>query len=944
LGGCIINNSQSEKIAYLENKVITVTIIIVILLTTILWFCGNWGKLILGEDQYFPINPSATLYDNSFTWKDGVASGVYNEQIYSIPYLLSLKILNSLMPLWMVQWILFTFLVITTYASFYLLTKTLLGFDKFEFSTSEASKRSSATLAAFLYTFNPFTLSVWYLGWTYIVFSLFAFPLAFVCFLKGFKKVWDETAPLKQSLKWILLSALIPSLTFAVHPMMFVYLLLVISFAAYFLVVMHKKIKTIGLKIAKYVAFNLILLFLLNVWWTLPYMVALLGNANIFGRATTWYFDISTKPSTFLELFRLLGEGNFYQVGRVPASDFYLNPIISLVLYAIVIFSLSALLLYRRRNRFYSLIIYFAFIFLLSLFITSGINPPLGVVNTFAFEYVPFFKVFRAPWGKLMLLAIFSLSALLAFSLESISKNNNKALLGIQKIRILIRPKILCMILLILLSYPITSGSIYASHGIPTINYLDSTNPTQVTRPYGITIPQYYYDAAAFINAQPEQFGVMVLPYSPFYAGLNWGYTGGWDFLDSILNKPITDVGLGYAGFEGGLLNIYRDIINRMKTNPSPDDAKILYNFFNIKYIMVLRDWNFNYIESLFLLMRLEEIERILPAAGFTLDKRFGEVALYLNNYWNGSKTIYAADTLLYVNNSESIYKSLSLDFLEEQSLWNSIAFSTKSVNLPAVIFQNALENYSNNSGWLPAVVPPDIWSYMTEYPNATVSYDIYIPEAGTYKLYAYLRWDGQRGTLRYRIDNGTWSDGAMPLYGNEGELEPYIYGTLLIGELHLMQGLHTITFENTKPYIGAGYQNLRYFLLQSSDNAKNQESVNMSFVKINPTRYDVHIDASKPFALIFSESYHKDWVAYVDGQQVPDEYHFIANGYANSWYINKTGTYTITLEFWPQNLFYVGSAISIVTLILCISYVSKNKIKTAYQKHIKHKQASKVN
>jgi len=59
---------------------------------------------------------------------------------------------------------------------------------------------------------------------------------------------------------------------------------------------------------------------------------------------------------------------------------------------------------------------------------------------------------------------------------------------------------------------------------------------------------------------------------------------------------------------------------------------------------------------------------------------------------------------------------------------------------------------------------------------------------------------------------------------------------------------------------------------------------------------------------------------------------------------INKTGTYTINIEFWPQKLFYIGSAISVTTLILCALYVSKDKIKITYRKYIKHKQVSKVN
>jgi len=110
----------------------------------------------------------------------------------------------------------------------------------------------------------------------------------------------------------------------------------------------------------------------------------------------------------------------------------------------------------------------------------------------------------------------------------------------------------------------------------------------------------------------------------------------------------------------------------------------------------------------------------------------------------------------------------------------------------------------------------------------------------------------------------------------------------------------------------------------------------NIRFEKINPTKYIVHVNASNPFFLVFSESYHKDWVAYTNGEQVPGEGHLMANGYANAWFINKTGSYDIVLEFWPQKLFYIGSAASITTLILCTLYISKNKIKTAYTRYAK--------
>ena len=112
----------------------------------------------------------------------------------------------------------------------------------------------------------------------------------------------------------------------------------------------------------------------------------------------------------------------------------------------------------------------------------------------------------------------------------------------------------------------------------------------------------------------------------------------------------------------------------------------------------------------------------------------------------------------------------------------------------------------------------------------------------------------------------------------------------------------------------------------------------NISFQEINPTKYVVHVNASEPFFLILSDSYQGYWLASIGGQQVSDAYHFTANDYANAWYISKTGTYTVTLEFWPQNLLYAGAVISIITLIACAMYLSKNKIKNIYKKHAKKK------
>jgi hypothetical protein len=215
----------------------------------------------------------------------------------------------------------------------------------------------------------------------------------------------------------------------------------------------------------------------------------------------------------------------------------------------------------------------------------------------------------------------------------------------------------------------------------------------------------------------------------------------------------------------------------------------------------------------------------------------------------------------------------------------------------------------------------------------------IFTPKSGNYLLASKIAPETWHGKLSIRIDNQTFT------IGNSPRDSPYAY----VGPISLTTGNHTIsistehdvTTDAQTPQIvsmllyslkdGETFENANELL--STDPSNN---TSIAYQEINPTQYTVKVKTSEPFYLVFSESYDNGWVATINGQQIPDQYHFTANGYANGWYINKTGTYTITLEFTPQNLFYTGAAISITTLIICTAYVSKNKIKNISRKYIK--------
>jgi hypothetical protein len=100
-----------------------------------------------------------------------------------------------------------------------------------------------------------------------------------------------------------------------------------------------------------------------------------------------------------------------------------------------------------------------------------------------------------------------------------------------------------------------------------------------------------------------------------------------------------------------------------------------------------------------------------------------------------------------------------------------------------------------------------------------------------------------------------------------------------------------------------------------------------ISWIKIDPTKYVVKVNATKPFMLSFAEAYDPLWTARVNDQKTSSiPLYSVINGF----WIEETGLIDVTIEYEPQRWFYIGSAISVTTLISCAIYLTydwtKNK------------------
>ena len=143
-----------------------------------------------------------------------------------------------------------------------------------------------------------------------------------------------------------------------------------------------------------------------------------------------------------------------------------------------------------------------------------------------------------------------------------------------------------------------------------------------------------------------------------------------------------------------------------------------------------------------------------------------------------------------------------------------------------------------------------------------------------------------------------------------------------------------------------------------------------ITFEKVNPTKYRIKVENAKhPYVLVFTEKYSEYWrlysnsnnsnssekkyseetASYFNGEikegihrmnfletntfetwfkkSISEDRHLVANGYANSWYIELDDVggkenYELIIEFWPQRFYFLAIIISGLTLIAVIIYL----------------------
>jgi hypothetical protein len=891
-------------------------------LIAISWFKGD--NILNGVDADYPITPNADFERSVFTWWErglGASNvrGLALAPLYTFPQLA----LNTVgLSLSSIQQLIFYLIVAFSGISMYLLMKKLVIRNR-RFSSV------ASFISANFYMFNMFGLLFLYQPLLVPALYLYALlPMIFLFFTLSL-----------DNKKYI---AILGVLFFLVSPAAnnpSFYAPLIILIVLYsFLSLITRRTKKNSLNILITVFLTFTVFILVNSFWILPvltslwqqYSVWLTGNS---GAAINNY-------SNFSEMLRFLGwwafSADYKGSPYFPYYPIYYTPTFVLLGFIIPIVAFLSLLISKRPNK---LTLFFGLVSIIGLLLQKGEIEPFASFNTW-FYTLPGSLAFDGPkFGALYTIAI---AALLGTSLQFIftkvsSLRSTK--LAIVKIGPVVA---LFLIVINLFAWPFWTGDLYSvGDGFP---------------PRQISIPSHYAEIAEYLNNQPGVFRVLGLPsyegVPSLWVPYTWGYLGVdplWHYLSQSYIIP------NY--FQGGI-NSY---LYQLSVQ---NDFSELINFaslLNVKYIILRGDVDHKFYTGC---ASPDKVNTLLQDQPELIHVgQFGELNLYEVNTDNISPWVYTSSNAIIAENnkllplvatgaldysSSVLIEPATLSSLDDIEL-NIIRYETVDVSLPV------LDGRINPIDWSSISIGNYVarnyrgWKGIISV-TGTGDSDMLIfdsPEECPYifpKIEDKYWWSGYHSTIVYLktgnsplILNSVSASGTdLPVVGVWWES-----GWMGMGTRSIIYPI--VLPPNQRVIIQIDQLMNSNIILNYSPIDSLPISVDilpkLNFQRINPVEYLVDIeDATEPFFLVLSESYDSLWTARVSEQQVDDKYHFMINSYSNAWYINPElystdDHFTVTLYYAPQNLFYVGLAISIISVTVCCAgyFVFSYKIGRAH-------------
>jgi len=582
--------------------------------------------------------------------------------------------------------------------------------------------------------------------------------------------------------------------------------------------------------------------------------------------------------------------------------------------------------LFLKEKRRDSMVRYLAFLALILIFFAKGTRWPLGNINHWFYSHIPFFAMFKVPLKFLYLQAL-PYSLLLGISLDAIS-NRLRQRIRIKEAIIRIGVVFLFSLILIAALWP----AIVGPHSLTTIESGSTFSPF---------VPPEYFKMNQWLQKQPPGYSSLWLPTRPSYSVFDQRHPAFW------LN-----------GFAGQLSTYDRFFLeDQVFWKERTDRLDKILGLANVKYFILLppSDKRWHWIGG------RERLEKYRFAIEKQKDLRrvnLDDPNIYLYENQQVLPHFYSpANSALIVGELDVLYplSLLNIDFgdcafffshqLQEKSfdIWKQmdiVIFYEKGVDelieagkkrgynrdkiasflsQKEIVFIKEIETDSSfiQGKWTLSRKHKGEASRGEVLTTKSTLISLGVPfetlNRKEYRFALRLAMEDFSGRLTIQIDNkpvlsrNFRQESSQKLFWLESA--PFI----------LKSGGHEIRFSKE----GGGILDLDEMIVYTKDTSitnlfATRESPSVSWKMINPTRYEVELERTRPGFLIFTENYHPLWVARINGERIDST---IANHAVNSFLINKIEKRKVVIEFTPQRYVERGFYISLTGLLLLFSY-----------------------
>jgi len=908
------------------------------LLVTI-WFRD--GLIIGGGDEWnWFYNPLTHLAYRKYALLDLPVPGAY--EIPSIPFIPFVYLLSLLQSLVSASYILqaatFFLLMVTSAISMYNLTWTALP--------SNEKSRLAAIFSALFYILNPYTMSsVWHRGIVGIMFTMPLLPtVLFILF-----KYKNRKSVISLSL-YVSLVLLLFTPAFAHTPEIVPVWLAIFTYLL-FDALFGNNVKKNMINALEIFVFSLGLWIVFSAWWMLP---AISEYIEPFFWATgketfQWW------PSPLFDVIRLFHSS--YRIER-PFYPIYTSPIFEAISF-IIPFTTFLAVIFRPKDK---NVLFFVCLSLLGLFLAKGASPPLGEEVGQLLGSSPlwiFFKLIRDSYDKLGSLVSLGYSYLFGVSLSAIYNlrqriTSNDIIQPISKFnrrRITAAALVLTVAIPILVVYPwpMWTGDIWFS------SFTGSGRIIRAT----IDPPFYYEEARHWLETQPKG-RIISLPISYGSITLDWSHPyEGHDPRPLIFGKPTL---AGYAGGNNSL-----KMIELLSVDVRRNYAWKLMNLFGARYIVVNKDVDNRYRPPM---KSPEEMENALKH--FLVPGGEGS-HIYDHPLSSDFEILYGIDSRIendtvnevqcirFDATSQGEQKAVGLRYMLKDKPINSSNLNFLSIWIRTTTTGRlqiaALDRGGGGVNWDGRFQPEYSISKNEVGLWKRIDLDFHSPTSGPtppeiWIIQIVMQEAESRDPISIWIRSIEASPGLkvrnphistvasfdnLTFYKIEDEyfVDKIYTADKILGIVH-----HADIFE----YLREENVTVRGTIFLRETDLAGLEKMgalgstllkpSIKFTETSPSTYKVDIiNATQPFFLVSSESYHPKWEAHVDGATISSERHFLANGYANAWYIDKRGSYVITLEFAFERTVELGLIISTtgfaaVSALYGVRWLYKRKIK----------------